>query len=139
MNNIRQGLQQYLTLRAGLGFVLQNERTALYGFVSLLETEGASHITTELAMRGRTVCDLGPTTGNGASIRCLVQRLRSADRSSTAGTSPLPHQRRRPYIYSNYEIEGLVRAAAKLPSPKGLRGLTYSTVFGLLVVTGMRV
>jgi integrase len=37
------------------------------------------------------------------------------------------------------EIKKLVRAACQLPSYKGLRGRIYSTIFGLLSVTGMRV
>ena len=32
----------------------------------------------------------------------------------------------------------LIEAAQKIPSPKGLRAATYSTLFGLLAVTGMR-
>ena len=52
----------------------------------------------------------------------------------------LPHRfhRPRPYIYSASEIERLIQTAARLSSPKGIRGLTYSTLFGLLGVTGMR-
>jgi integrase len=53
----------------------------------------------------------------------------------------LPHRyrRQRPYIYSDAEIDKLIRAASRLSSPRGLKGHTYSTIFGLLSVTGMRV
>jgi len=53
----------------------------------------------------------------------------------------LPHRfhRQRPYIYCHSEIEQLMQVAAKLPSPKGIRSVTYSTLFGLLAVTGMRI
>src|SRR6185295_831981 len=44
-----------------------------------------------------------------------------------------------PHIYSDEEIASLLRRAAQLPSPKGLRAPTYNTLFGLLAVTGMRV
>jgi integrase/recombinase XerD len=37
------------------------------------------------------------------------------------------------------EPEAIVSAAAVLPSHGGLRGLTFSTLFGLLAVTGMRI
>jgi integrase len=33
----------------------------------------------------------------------------------------------------------LIHAARQLPSPKGLAGQTYATLFGLLTVTGMRI
>jgi len=53
----------------------------------------------------------------------------------------LPHHYRRklPHIYSDEEIEKLLRRTQELPSPKGLRARTYTTLFGLLVATGMRV
>jgi integrase len=56
-----------------------------------------------------------------------------------AGLLPICYRRKRPYIYSDVEIEGLVRAASRIPSTAGLKGRTYSTVFGLLAVTGIRV
>jgi integrase/recombinase XerD len=52
----------------------------------------------------------------------------------------LPHRYRRkpPYIYTDAEISKLISAAKKLPSPRGLRAPTLSTLLGLLAVTGMR-
>ena len=52
---------------------------------------------------------------------------------------PYRYRRQPPYIYSDAEIDKLVRAASRLASPQGLKGHTYSTIFGLLSVTGMRV
>src|SRR5207244_12775817 len=49
------------------------------------------------------------------------------------------YRRKPPHIYSDEEIERLLRRTQQLPSPKGLRARTYTTLFGLLVVTGMRV
>jgi integrase len=53
----------------------------------------------------------------------------------------LPHRFRRsqPYLYTDEEITHLIKAAQKLPSPLRLRGATYSTLYGLIAVTGMRV
>ena len=44
-----------------------------------------------------------------------------------------------PYIFSENEIEQLLSAASRLGPPGSLRPQTYSTLFGLLAVTGMRV
>jgi integrase/recombinase XerD len=41
-------------------------------------------------------------------------------------------------IYSDQEVARLVRAAARLPSARGLRAHTYVTLFGLLAATGLR-
>ena len=49
------------------------------------------------------------------------------------------HTRRQPYIYTDDDVRRLTRAASALPSPTGLRGLTYGTLISLLAVTGMRI
>lgn len=51
-----------------------------------------------------------------------------------------PRCRLAPHIYHTHEIDALLIAAAKLsPFGTGLRPATYSTLFGLLAATGMRV
>ena len=41
--------------------------------------------------------------------------------------------------YSADEIANIVAAAAELPSIYGLRGQTFSTLFGLIATTGLRI
>jgi integrase/recombinase XerD len=62
-------------------------------------------------------------------------------RTEVPPASLLPHryQRKRPHIYTDEEIGKVLRAAGELASPRGLRAHTYTTLFGLLAVTGMRV
>ncbi|MCP4934752.1 MAG: tyrosine-type recombinase/integrase, partial [bacterium] len=47
-------------------------------------------------------------------------------------------QRPTPYLFSEEEIQRLVSQAQQLGPPSTLRPHTYSTLFGLLAVTGMR-
>ena len=47
--------------------------------------------------------------------------------------------RSRPHIYSDSEVASIIAAAKALPSICGLRGLTCSTLFALIAVTGLRV
>ena len=56
-----------------------------------------------------------------------------------AGLLPARYRRCPPYLYRDEEVAALVEAAARLRSPRGLRGPTYATLFGLLAVTGLRV
>jgi integrase len=44
-----------------------------------------------------------------------------------------------PYIYSEAEIVAIIEHARTLPSVYGMRGLTCSTLFGLIAVTGLRI
>jgi integrase len=52
---------------------------------------------------------------------------------------PAKLSRSRPYIYTDEQIRDIVSAANDLPSVHGIRGLTYSTLFGLIAVTGLRI
>ena len=47
--------------------------------------------------------------------------------------------RPKPYIYSDREIRRIVTEAARLPCRTGLRATAFSTMFGLIAVTGMRI
>ena len=48
-------------------------------------------------------------------------------------------QRRTPYIFSDQELQQLVFHARQLGPADALRPHTYSTLFGLLAATGLRV
>ena len=145
MSTLREASQKYLELRRNLGFQLRGPRSALRSFVAFAEREDASSITTDLALRwAKEPADAQPATW--ASRLRMVRRfavwLSATDRrTEIPPVDLLPHRyrRQRPYIYSEAEIDKLIRAASRLSSPRGLKGHTYSTIFGLLSVTGMRV
>lgn len=48
-------------------------------------------------------------------------------------------RRRTPHIYTTEQIASLISAAAALPPRDSIRPATYSTLFGLLAATGLRV
>lgn len=144
MNSLRDGLETYLALRRGLGTELRGPRARLHHFVEFLEREGVGVITAELALRWAT-------SPSGVSSATWAQRLGdvrrfatwlSAEDPRTEVPSPalLPERwwRRPPYIYSDTEVAHILREAARLPSPLGLRAQTYETLFGLLATTGLR-
>lgn len=49
------------------------------------------------------------------------------------------HRRLTPHIYTEPELNALLKASARLPPTTGLRPLTCTTVFGLLSATGLRI
>jgi integrase len=55
------------------------------------------------------------------------------------GLLPYRTKRATPYIYSNDEIQHLLKAARNLPPSTGLRPWTYYSLLGLMAVTGMRI
>ena len=145
MNRLEQALKDYLRIRRSLGFLLREPATCLRNFVAFLQAQRASYITTELALRWA----IQPTKDQpstwawrlGMVRRFAIWLSAFEPRTEIPPAGLLPHRYRRklPHIYSDQEIEKLLRRTQQLPSPKGLRARTYTTLFGLLVATGMRV
>ena len=144
MSALREALDEYLALRRGLGTALVRPSGYLRHFVEFLEREGASFVTTELALRWATMSsNATPATKASrlADVRRFTAWLSATDPRTEVpprGLLPDRYHRRPPYIYSDEEIERIVREATCLPSPLGMRAQTYSTLFGLLASTGLR-
>lgn len=144
MSALRESLEKYLSLRRGLGTELLSPGAYLHRFVEYLEEEGATVVTTELALRWATApVDVTPATWTRRleDVRRFAAWLSASDpRNEVPPPGLLPHRyrRRRPHIYSDKEIECILGAAAKLPSHSGLRAPTWVALFGLLATTGLR-
>jgi integrase/recombinase XerD len=145
MNSLDLALNEYIAIRRALGFELREVAGCLRNFVAFLKIEGASYITRELALRWATQpADAQPYTWAwrlGMVRRFAAWHSATEPRTEIPAPGLLPHryQRKTPHIYSDEEIASLLRRAEQLPSAKGLRAPTYTTLFGLLAVTGMRV
>ena len=72
MKTLRNAVEEYITMRRGLGYKLKYESKALSDFVYFLEQEGSNHITIWLKKDGRYVTDLGKLY----TLRNLRQNLR---------------------------------------------------------------
>lgn len=145
MNALADALKKYLQLRRNLGSKLQGVDRLLRDFVAFAKREHSSHITTDLALRwAQQPLHVQPVTWASRLrlVRGFALWLSATDPCTEvppAGLLPYRYQRQPPYIYSDAQIAAIVRAAGRLVSPKGLRRRTYSTIFGLLSVSGMRV
>jgi site-specific recombinase XerD len=144
MSALFQALEAYLALRRGLGSELQGPGARLHRFVEFLDRERSAVVTTKLALRW-AMTPAGATPATWAQRLADVRRFAtwlSATDSRTEipppGLLPERYRRRPPYIYSDEEVAHVVREAARLLSPLGLRAHTYSTLFGLLAATGLR-
>jgi integrase/recombinase XerD len=144
MSPLCAALDAYLALRRGLGTELVTPGAYLRRFVEFLDREGASVVTTALALRWATTSsDATPATcaRRLGDVRRFAAWLSATDPRTEIpphGLLPERYRRRPPYIYSDDEIERIVREAMRLPSASGLRAQTYATLFGLLAATGLR-
>lgn len=145
MSNLQDYLEGYLALRQALGYKLRTHRSSLKDFVQFASEEKTTTITTRLALAWA----MKPA---GAKPKWWAYRLRMVHhfalyvrgRDHATEVPPLKllpysHQRPKPYIYSEEEISRIIAAAKALPCRKGLRGSTYSTLFSLIWVTGLRI
>jgi integrase len=144
MNALNRHLGEYLELRHRLGFKLRDAGCELRKFVRFAQAAKAPFVTTQLALEWATQptgCQPAQWTTRLGMLRRFSEYLSAVDpRTEVPPRGLLPHRYRRksPYFYSDREVAQLIEAAQKIPSPKGLRAATYSTLFGLLAVTGMR-
>jgi len=145
MKTLQQALEDYLARRHAMGFKWSEARTLLPPFVDVLDQQGQPFITTDWAVCWATQPRHVPPAEWARRLRWVrgFARYHSAidPRTEIPPTDLLPYrpQRRAPYLDSDAEIAQLLEAASCLPSATGLRAHTYTAVFGLLVVTGMRI
>ena len=149
MSSLLKAVEEYVRLRRSLGFRLHEEGSGLADFVAFLDEQHAPFITADLAVRWATrPQNVLPArwTRRLTMVRRFAQHLSASDpRNQVPARALLPYRyhRRPPHIYTDEEVLRLIEAARQIPpsirSMKGLRAWTYSTLFGLLAVTGMRV
>lgn len=145
MTSLHKAAEEYLAMRRALGFELRIPGSMLRDFVSFCDSQGASHITTDLAVRWATrPVGVQPVRwATRLSVARQFARFRSASDPKTEipplGLLPFRYQRKAPYIYRDDEVRQLLRAARRIPSKTGLRAASYSILVGLLAVTGLRI
>ena len=141
---LSQDVQAYLAVRRAMGFGMKWSGNLLRGFAAFSDAAGQHHVCSETAIKwaGSTPSVRTRARRLGLVIR-LARYLRAEDQRHEVpppvfGSEDRP--RRTPYIYSKEDVQRLVQAASgvgRYPNPE-YRGLTYSTFFGLLACTGMR-
>lgn len=143
MSTLHEALGEYLQLRRTLGYKLEREGLLLPQFVSFLEQNGAASITTSLAMRwAMAPAEASPRwwAVRLGQVRIFAKYMAARDpHTEIPAPELLPairSRRRVPYVYSDAEVQALMRAARCFD---GVKAATYATLLGLLAVTGMRV
>jgi integrase len=145
MSTLSGELDRYLTVRRSLGYDLSTTERILRKFTAFAEQEGADLISTGLFLRWQEAfghANRHTWSARLGMVRLFAQWLHSNDpRHEVLPRALIPGRcrRTRPYIYSDEEIRRIVDAAAELPSVNGIRALTFSTLFGLIAVTGLRI
>jgi integrase/recombinase XerD len=143
MKTLEHALENYLSTRRALGFRLNENERLLTQFVGFVKMKQSDYITVEMALDFATNCRATPTrwAKRWGIIRLFCRYVHAMD-----STTPLlpdrvfrrSDSRATPYIFSENDIYRLVEACKTITLGK-LRNATYSTLLGLIAVTGMRV
>jgi integrase/recombinase XerD len=145
MSTLAQELDRYLTIRRSLGYDLSTAARVLRRFVTFAHGHKARHITTDLFLAWQAEFGKANQQTWSARLGMVCQFalwLSGMDRRNEVPPKALipgRYRRTRPYIYSEQEIVRIMKEAERLPSPNGIRALTFATLFGLIAVTGLRV
>jgi integrase len=142
MTTLRTALDRYVNMRRGFGYKFQRQARLLTDFVSFMRERKATTITTKLAVVWATQPpDRHPSwVLRLAAVRGFARHVVSIDPGTQVPRAGiLPRLKRaKPYIYSDAEIEALLKAALALPPANGLQRWTYHYLFGLIAVTGTK-
>ena len=145
MSMVRKAVKAYLQERRALGFKLHESERLLSQFADYLEKHKVTIITQELAVRWACLpdkCKPSYWAQRLSAVRLFARYYSAIDpHTEVLPQELLPFRSRRtaPYIYTEQQILGLIKASKKLASKTGLRASTFATLFGLLAVTGMRI
>jgi len=147
MNTLRQAVHEYLSMRRHLGFKLDDAGRALLDFTAFMERQRAPYITQALALAwAQQPQNVQPAhwAQRLSFVRGLARYRSSIDPRTqipSPGLLPFRPKRARPYLYTDEEVKGLLRAALSMPhryQNGALLPWTYYCLFGLLCVAGLR-
>ena len=145
MTDLSFELDRYLAIRRSLGHRLKAPEGILRRFVGFAAAQGANRITTQLFLQWHGtfgVASRETWAQRYTAVRLFARWMHGLDPTHEllpARLMPYRQRRKRPHIYSEEQIRSILREASALRSRNGLRGASYSVLFGLIAVTGLRV
>jgi len=141
---LREDLARYVDRRRSLGFKLCRQHTLLRGFVAFAEERGDRYIKSARVLEWAAFAPSPAQRRNRLlEVRrfALVMQAENARHQVPAADAlgNAVFKRPPPYIYKARDIARLIQAAAALEPAGTMIPLMYSTLFGLLAATGMRI
>ena len=140
---ITEAIDSYLSLRRAQGFVFRVQEKLIRSFARFASECGDGHVRTprviEWASEPLSLCS------RDHRLRIVTAFARHLQLEDPRHEVPPPNvfgfrkTRRIPFIFTPDEIHRLIEAATRLRPLDSLRPHTYSTLFALLVATGLRI
>jgi len=136
-------VDSYLGLRRSTGFRMKVQEYLLHNFASFAAERGETYIRTRTAVEWAAQA---PSEGQRANrlgmLRVFARFARAEDAGHEVPADRVFSARRvryRPFILSPDQLHELLTCASKLPPTGSIRPWTFTTLFSLLAVTGLRI
>jgi integrase len=136
-------VESYLGVRRTAGFELEVPEYLLRSFARFAGERGDTHVHSQTVIEWASLApSLSQRDHRLKTVTRMARHLQVEDdrhQVPPRDTFGFRKTRRVPYIFSRAEINRLISAATQLGPPLSLRPHTYSTLFALLSVTGLRI
>ncbi len=139
---LMSAVDRYLAVRRAAGFQLKSIEHYLRGFARFAMARGDRHVIAQTAVDWATTAACEAQRHNRLmTVIRFAHFMHAEDAHHEIPPKDVfcgQRQRPIPYLFSDEDIQRLVSQAQQLGPPNTLRPHTYSTLFALLAVTGMR-
>jgi len=140
---LTQLVDSYLKLRRSTGFRMKVQEYLLHSFASFAAQRGETHIRTRTAVEWAAQA---PSEGQRANrlgmLRVFARFARAEDGRHEVPSERVFSARRvryRPFIFTCDQLHDLLVRASQLPPAGSIRPWTFTTLFSLLAITGLRI
>ena len=140
---LSNAVNTYLSVRRAVGFKLETVEGYLRSYANFATARGDIRVVSNTSIEWAGLATLQNQRANRLNVVIRFARFARAEDSCheipPANIFCGRRYRRTPYIFTDEEVQRLMLHAARLGPPGTLRPHTYSTVFGLLASTGLRI
>lgn len=139
-----EDIESYLAVRRAAGYKLKRLERLLRDFARFSSEQGKEHICSKTAIEWASrVPSLEYRSSRLKKIVHFARYIKLEDNRHEIPPDDVfigyHSQRRSPFIFTTDDINRLIKEALRLGPPGSLRPHTYSTLFALLAVTGLRI
>lgn len=140
---IIEAVNTYLSLRRTMGFKLKTIEKYLLSYADFAVAKGDQYVTSKTALDWAAISRSEVQRANRLNV--IIRFARFAHAEDKRHEIPVKNifcgqkKKRMPYLFTDEEIRLLLLHAKRLNPLNGLRPHTYSTLFGLLASTGLRI
>jgi integrase/recombinase XerD len=138
---LTKAVESYIAMRRTCGFAFQSEGTCLQGFAAFSDARGHHHVRSAIAIEWARQARSPRQRARRLGIVIRFARYARAEDPRHELPAPVlgPETTPRPvpYIFAPEVVQQIMQAASR-SGYRTLRRATYSTLFGLLACTGLR-